>query len=51
MRQYKALCQFKDEAGSGYGWVYVYASNTYEASQIFKNLYGRLLISESAIPC
>jgi hypothetical protein len=50
MRQYKALCRFKDEPGSGYGWVYVFALNPYEAYQFLKAQYGPLLITQSAVP-
>ena len=50
IRQYKALCRYKDEPGAGFGWVYVQASNPFEAIQFLKAQYGRLLLSESAIP-
>jgi hypothetical protein len=50
MMQYKALCRFKDEPGSGFGWVYINATNPFQALQFFKAQYGRLLISECAIP-
>jgi hypothetical protein len=49
MFRYKAMCRFKDEPGSGFGWVYVNADNPYQAIQILKSLHGRLLISEMAI--
>jgi len=50
MRMYKAMCRYKDEPGSGFGWVYIQASNPFEAMQFFRAQYGRLLLSESAIP-
>jgi hypothetical protein len=50
MRQYKCLCRYKDEPGSGCGWVYINASNPFEAYQFLKAQYGDLLISTSAIP-
>jgi hypothetical protein len=49
-RMYKAMCRYKDEPGAGFGWVYIQASNPFEAMQFFRAQYGRLLISESAIP-
>ena len=50
MRQYKCLCRYMDEAGSGYGWVYISANNPYEAYQFLKAQYGRLLMTEYAVP-
>jgi hypothetical protein len=50
VNQYKALCRYKDEPGSGFGWVYVSASNPFEAYQFLKAQYGNLLISDSAMP-
>jgi hypothetical protein len=50
MTQYKMLCRYKDEPGSGVGWVYVTASNPFEATQFLKAQYGNLLISAMAIP-
>lgn len=49
-RQYWVLVRYKDEPGAGYGKQYVNATNPYEAIQMAKSLYGRLLISESANP-
>ena len=50
MRQYKCLCRYKDEPGSGFGWVYINASNPFEAYQFLKAQYGRLLIGDHALP-
>ena len=50
MQQYKCLCRYKNEPGSGFGWVYVSASNPFEAYQFLKAQYGDLLISAFAIP-
>ena len=49
-RQYWVLVKYKDEPGAGFGRQYINASNPYEAVQMAKALYGRLLISESATP-
>lgn len=45
-RQFWVLVRYKDEPGSGFGKQYVTATNAYEAIQMAKALYGRLLISE-----
>ena len=50
MRQYKCLCRYKDGARSGFGWVYINASNPFEAYQFLKAQYGRLLMTEYAVP-
>lgn len=50
IRQYWVLVRYKDEAGSGFGKQYVTASNAYEAIQMAKALYGKLLMSEGANP-
>jgi hypothetical protein len=50
MMQYKMLCRYKDEPGAGFGWVYVTASNPFEATQFLKAQYGNLLISAMAVP-
>jgi len=50
MRQYKCLCRYKDEAGSGFGWVYINATNPFEAYQFLRAQYGRLLMTEYAVP-
>ena len=46
----QALVRYKDEAGAGFGKQYVSATNAYEAIQMAKALYGKLLISEGASP-
>jgi hypothetical protein len=48
MNQYWVLVKYKDEPGAGFYRAFVNASNIYEATQMAKALYGRLLISESA---
>jgi hypothetical protein len=50
MCQYKCLCRYKDEPEIGFGWVYINATNPFEAYQFLKAQYGRLLISEFATP-
>ena len=49
-RQWWVLVRYKDEAGAGFGRQYVTATNAYEAIQMAKALYGKLLISESTDP-
>ena len=48
MQQFWVLVKTKDEPGAGFYRAYVTASNVYEATQMAKALYGRLLISEAA---
>lgn len=50
MNQYWVLVKYKDEPGAGFYRAIVNAENTYQATQMAKALYGRLLISESANP-
>ena len=47
-RQWWVLVRYKDEPGAGFGKQCVTAANAYEAIQMAKALYGRLLISEGA---
>lgn len=47
-RQWWVLVRYKDEPGAGFGKQYVTATNAYEAIQMAKALYGKLLISEGA---
>jgi hypothetical protein len=49
MRQYKCLCRYKDEAGSGFGWVYINASNPFEAYQFVQAQYRRRLLRANTI--
>ena len=42
------LVKFKDEPGAGYCKQYINATTNYEAVQMAKALYGRLLMYESA---
>ena len=48
-KRYGFLVKYKDEPGAGFGKQYVSASNPFEAAQMAKALYGRLLLTESAI--
>lgn len=47
-RRWWVLVRYKDESGAGFGKQYVTATNAYEAIQMAKALYGRLLISGGA---
>jgi hypothetical protein len=49
-RQFWVLVRYKDEPESGFGKQYVTAANAYEAIQMAKALYGKLLISAGASP-
>jgi len=42
--------RYKDEAGAGFGRQFVTATNAYEAIQMAKALYGKLLLLKSANP-
>jgi len=48
MNQFWVLVKYKDEPGAGYGRVIIHADNPYQAIQMAKAQYGRLLMSESA---
>ena len=48
MNQFWVLVKYKDEPGAGYGRVIINADNPYQAIQMAKAQYGRLLMSESA---
>lgn len=50
MNQYWVMVKYKDEPGSGFGRVTLMADNPFQAIQMAKAQYGRLLISESAVP-
>ena len=50
VRMYKCMCRYKDEPGAGFGWVYVNATNPFEAYQFLRAQYGRLLMTEYAVP-
>jgi hypothetical protein len=50
MNSYWVLVKYKDEPGAGFGRVVLNADNPYQAIQMAKAMYGRLLISESACP-
>ncbi len=50
MNSYWVLVKYKDEPGAGFGRVVLNADNPYQAIQMAKAMYGRLLISESANP-
>lgn len=47
-RQWWFLVRYRDEPGSGFCKQYVTAASAYEATQMAKALYGKLLISETA---
>jgi hypothetical protein len=49
MNTYWVLVKYKDEPGAGFGRMYINAENPYQAIQMAKGMYGRLLISESAV--
>ena len=46
----EALMLYSDEPGAGFAKQYVTATNAYEAIQMAKALYGKLLISAGASP-
>lgn len=48
MNQFWVLVKYKDEPGAGFGRVSIFADNPFQAIQMAKAQYGRLLISESA---
>ena len=50
MNSYWVMVKYKDEPGAGFGRVYLNAENPFQAIQMAKSMYGRLLISESANP-
>lgn len=50
MNQYWVLVKYKDEPGAGFGRMIVTASNPFQAIEMARALYGRLLISEAATP-
>ena len=48
MNTYWVMVKYKDEPGAGFGRVTIQADNPFQAIQMAKAQYGRLLISESA---
>jgi hypothetical protein len=50
MNTYYVMVKYKDEPGAGFGRVMIRADNPYQAVQMAKAQYGRLLMSECAIP-
>ena len=50
LKQYWMLCRLKDEPGAGTTRVYIMADNPYAATQLLKAQYGKLLISDYAMP-
>jgi hypothetical protein len=50
MKQYWMLCRLKDEPGAGATRVYIMARDPYSATQLLKAQYGKLLISDYAMP-
>lgn len=51
MNTYKVMVRWSDEPGAGFSYTYINADNPFAAIQMARSMYGRLLISESAIPC
>jgi hypothetical protein len=50
LKQFFMLCRLKDEPGAAYVRVYIMARDVYSATQLLKAQYGRLLISQYAMP-
>ena len=50
LKQYWMLCRLKDEPGAGATRVYIMARDLYSATQLLKAQYGKLLISDYAMP-
>jgi len=48
MNRYWILVKWKDEPGAGFGKVYINADNPFQAIEMARAMYGRLLISEYA---
>lgn len=48
--QWQVNVKYKDEPGSGWSQVVINAKNPYEAVQLAKAMYGRLLMHEIATP-
>jgi hypothetical protein len=48
-KRYGFLVKWKDEAGAGFGKQYIAADNAFAAAAIAESLYGRLLMTKSAI--
>ena len=51
MKTYWILVRYTDEPGAGFGKQFINANTPYEAIQMAKAMYGRLLLSESANAC
>lgn len=50
MNQYWVMVKYEDTVGAAFGRVYLNADNPFQAIQMARSMYGRLLISESANP-
>lgn len=50
MNTYFVMIKMKDEPGAGVVKVYVNAPDPFTAFQIAKSQYGRLLVSQYAVP-
>jgi hypothetical protein len=48
-KRYGFLVKYKDEPGAGFGKQYITADNPHAAASIAESLYGRLLMTKSAI--
>lgn len=50
MNRYWVMVKYDDKPGAGFGRMYISADNPYQAIQMARSMYGRLLISEAANP-
>ena len=50
MNSYWVMVKWKDEPGAGFSRAYINADNPFQAIQMARSMYGRLLMSESANP-
>jgi hypothetical protein len=49
-KQFFMLCKLKDEPGAAVVRVYIMANDPYSATQLLKAQYGKLLVSQYAMP-
>lgn len=50
LKQFYMICRLKDEPGAGVSRVYIMARDVYAATQMLKAQYGKLLVSDYAMP-
>jgi hypothetical protein len=50
LKQFFMICRLKDEPGAGTTRVYIMARDPHAATQMLKAQYGKLLISDYAMP-